>query len=488
MQNPIALSMIAAYLIGTTLLGMYMLRRSRAGDDWAVASGQMGVLMIAVGIAGTRVGGAATYGVAGDVITGGVWSMWYAVNTFLALALLGIFYAVPYRRLDIQTVGEVFLERFGSRRCQWLTSLCVQMEYLIVNIIEPYVIGRILTAVTGLPFVFTVLLSGVIIVSYTSMGGIWGSAATNLIHCLAILGGLAAVAIAGINHLGGWSQVAAAVDAALAAGGSDASTWWSMAGAGWLPVIGMFFAATLHTPAASVYCNFAAAGRNERDVRRAFIWGGLIAMPMPLLAGIIGILSLAKYGASAQLASYQTLTRLAIDINPWVGGLALAAVLAAVVSSGGPILLSSATMFVRDWIPGAATWTQDRRLRAYRWTTIIYGMAAAAIAWLGPITSILDLLLFGFAMVVPPALAVTYTLYWKRTTEAGAFWGMLLGFAGGLVWYALTHFVFVEQGESIDPAFPTTLIPLVAIPIISLLTRESAEGSHAFYRKLAGAS
>ena len=323
MQSPIALSMIAAYLIGTTLVGIYMMRRSRAGDDWAVASGQMGVLMIAVGIAGTRVGGAATYGVAGDVITGGVWSMWYAVNTFLALALLGIFYAVPYRRLGIQTVGEVFLQRFDSRRCQWLTSLCVQMEYLIVNIIEPYVIGRILTAMTGLPFGFTVLLSGVIIVSYTATGGIWGSAATNLIHCIAILGGLAAVAVAGLNHLGGWTQVSAAVDAALAAGGSDASAWWSIAGAGWLPVIGMFFAATLHTPAASVYCNFAAAGRNERDVRNAFIWGGIIAMPMPFLAGIIGILTLAKYGASAQLASYQTLTRLAIDINPWIGGVAL---------------------------------------------------------------------------------------------------------------------------------------------------------------------
>ena len=128
MQNPIALAMIAAYLAGTTLVGILMLRRSRGGDDWAVAGGRMGVLMIAVGIAGTRVGGAATYGVAGDVITSGVWSMWYAVNTFLALALVGIFYAVPYRRLGIQTVGEVFMHRFGSRRCQWLTSLCVQMD------------------------------------------------------------------------------------------------------------------------------------------------------------------------------------------------------------------------------------------------------------------------------------------------------------------------------------------------------------------------
>ncbi len=486
MQNPIALAMIAAYLVGTTLLGMLMMRRSRGGDDWAVAGGKMGALMIAVGIAGTRVGGAATYGVAGDVITGGVWNMWYAVNTFLALALFGIFYAVPYRRLGIQTVGEVFLHRFGSRRCQWLTSLCVQIEYLIVNIIEPYVIGRILTAMTGLPFSASVLIAGVIIVTYTALGGIWGSAATNLVHCIAILGGLTAVVMVGLIHLGGWDSVVASVNVALASSEAT-SSWWSIAGAGWLPVIGMFFAATMHTPAASVYCNFAASGRDERTVKRAFIWGGLIAAPMPLLAGLIGIETLAKYGAAAQLASYQTLTRLAIDINPWVGGLALAAVLAAVVSSGGPILLSSATMFVRDWIPSSSRWTQQERLRAYRRTTIVYGMGAAVIAWLGPITSILDLLLFGFAMVVPPAIAVTFTLYWKRTTETGAFWGMALGFAGGLIWYALTHLLFPEQGESIDPSYPTTIIPLIAVPLISLLTPDSSRAQEAFFAKLAPA-
>jgi SSS family solute:Na+ symporter len=397
MENPIALGMITAYLVATTLIGMLMMRRSRGGDDWAVAGGKMGVLLIAVGIAGTRVGGTATYGVAGDVITGGVWAMWYSVNTFLALALVGIFYAVPYRRLGIHTVGEVFLQRFNSRRCQWLTSLCVQVEYLIVNIIEPYVIGRILSAVTGMPFGVSVILSGVIIVTYTSLGGIWGSAATNLIHCAAILLGLSAVALMGLNHLGGWERVTELVNLTLTATG-QAATWWDVAGAGWLPVVGMFFAATLHTPAASVYCNFAAAGRNEHTVKRAFLLGGLIAAPMPLLAGLIAIETVARYGAAAQAASYQTLTRLAIDINPWIGGVALAAVLAAVVSSGGPILLSSATMFVRDWIPRSKTWTQDERLRAYRRTTIIYGMAAAVIAWLGPITSILSLLLFGFGL------------------------------------------------------------------------------------------
>ena len=95
------------------------------------------------------------------------------------------------------------------------------------------------------------------------------------------------------------------------------------------------------------------------------------------------------------------------------------------------------------------------------------------------------MLLFGFAMVVPPALAVTYTLYWKRTTEAGAFWGMLLGLVGGLGWYVLTNFAVIEQAESIDPSYPTTLIPLIAIPVISLLTPDHVSGKDAFFAKLA---
>jgi SSS family solute:Na+ symporter len=476
MANPAALLTIAVYLIGTTLVGMLMVRRSRGSDDWSVAGGKMGVLMIAVGIAGTRIGGAATYGVAGDVITGGVWNMWwYGISAFLAMALVGLFFAVPYRRLKVQTVGEIFTRRFGTRRSQWVTSFCVQTEYAIINVIEPLVIGRIIAPLTGMPYGAAVALGGVCLISYTALGGLWGGAMTNLIHSAAILIGLGLVGLVGAGHLGGWDKVVSSVNATLSAAGTNADAWWGFAGAGWMAVVAMIFSAVIHTPAASVYVNFATAARSESAALRGFLLGGLIAMPMPMLAGWVGIETLAKYGATAQLASYQTVTRLASEINPWLGGIALAAVLAAVVSSGGPILLSSATMFVRDWIPGSQSWEGSRRLHAYRITTIVYGALAALVAWLGPVGSILDLLLFGFAMVVPPAIAVGYVLYWPRTTEAGVFSGIVAGYALGIASY-----LFLP--EEIDPSYATTLVPLIVVPVISLITSQRVEGRDAFYR------
>ena len=111
-MDVIATSMIVAYLVSVTALGTYLSRKSRSSNEWAVAGGGMGTLMIAMGIAGTRIGGAGTYGVAGDVITSGMWNLWYGVSTFLALALVGLFFAKAYRRLELQTVGEIF--------CTWL--------------------------------------------------------------------------------------------------------------------------------------------------------------------------------------------------------------------------------------------------------------------------------------------------------------------------------------------------------------------------------
>jgi Na+/proline symporter len=208
----------------------------------------------------------------------------------------------------------------------------------------------------------------------------------------------------------------------------------------------------------------------------------VVAALVPLLGGMVGVLTLARFGFDPGLTGYQNITRLALELSPFAGGLALAAILAAVISSGGPVLLSSATMLVRDWLPASERLTSEGRLRAYRVTTVVYGAVAAVIAWgvarLG--ISVLDLLLFAYAMVVPPAFAIGFLLYWRRTTEAGVFWGMAAGYASGVIHYALGAW----RGEGLDPSSATTLVPLLVVPLVSLAGQPDAKGAESFYATL----
>lgn len=476
---------ILVYLALIVLVSVYLTKRNKSSDDWAIGGGGMGLWLIAAGIAGTRIGGAGTYGVAGDTMNTGVWNMWYGVNSFLALALVGLFFAVPYRRLRLTTVSELFVKRHGSTRNGWLTSLCVQTEYLIINILEPLLVGIIISAVFGINRELAIMIGAVIIIMSTTFSGLRGASATNVIHVVVVVLGLGAVALIAGAELGGISGIKEKVDLALTGTDINPASWWSFVGLGWFPIIAMFFSAVIHTPAASVYVNYSSSARTENLLVPAFLMAGVLAAIMPILASIIGIEAVAKYGTDSGITSYATITRIATDTGPIVGGIAIAAVLAALISSGGPILLSSATLFVNDWIPASKHYEPARKLKAYRVTSVIYGLFAGVLACLLPISSVLELLLLGFAMVVPPALAIGFIFYWKKTTEQGVFWGIASGYGlGAAGWVVNTLFLHLETDVA---AYFTTLVPLVVIPVVSLMTQSpenQGEHSEAFYKAL----
>lgn len=465
---------IIGYLVLVTGLGIWMSRRTeKSGAGWATGGGGMGLWLVAAGIAGTRIGGAGTYGVAGDVMNTGLWNVWYGITTFMALALVGLFYAIPYRRLKLTTIGELFIRRYGKTRSSWLTSLCVQTEYLVVNVIEPLLIGVIISGITGIPLWLGIAIGAVVIISATASSGLKGTAITNTVHCLVIIVGLGLVAYKGAEQMGGWGSVIELANQNLETAGKDTAAWWSFVGLGWFPIIAMFFSATIHTPAASVYVNYSSSARSEKSLLPAFLLAGFLAALMPVLATMIGIEALAKYGSDAGVASYQSITKIAVDVGPIVGGIALAAVLAALISSGGPILLASSTMFVNDWIPSSKNYSPLQKLRAYRITAVIYGIVAAIIAlifgyFIGT-ASVLEWLLLGFAMVVPPAIAITYILYVRWTTEQGVFWGIASGYGLGLLSWVVNKTILHWDVDI--PAYFTTIVPLFVVPIVSWFTK-----------------
>ncbi|HKX55931.1 MAG TPA: hypothetical protein VJN01_07515, partial [Xanthomonadales bacterium] len=387
-----------------------------------------------------------------------------------ALVLVGVFFTRPYRRLGLNTIGELFQQRYNSKRCGWLTSLCVQTEYFVVNIIEPLLIGIILSHVLGIELLAGIAIGSAVIIVATTISGLKGASFTNIIHCLMILAGLGTVALVAANQMGGWHEVIAKANGKLSAAEVDSNQWWSLAGMGLLPIVAMFFSATIHTPATSVYVNFSSSARNEKVLIPAFLIAGVAAAMMSLVSIMIGIEAVGQYGVESGLSGYNSITRIALDTGPLIGGIATAAVLAALISSGGPILLASSTMVVNDWIPGSTGYSHVRKLRAYRLTSVLYGLLAALIAcYFGYVVgtaSILQLLLLGYAMVVPPAIAIGNIFYVRAITEQAVFWGIATGYGLGLLAWCLNRFVW-QFGFDIT-AYVTTLVPLFAIPNISL--------------------
>lgn len=104
---------------------------------------------------------------------------------------------------------------------------------------------------------------------------------------------------------------------------------------------------------------------------------------------------------------------------------------------------------------------------------MIYGLVAAVIAcifgyFIGT-ASVLEWLLLGFAMVVPPAIAITYIFYVRSTTEQGVFWGIASGYGLGLASWIINKTVLHLDVDV--PAYFTTIVPVFVVPIVSALTQ-----------------
>jgi len=480
-NNPLIFAVIVSYLFLITCVGMFFYGKSRTSDGWAIGNSSLGLMFAVAGVAGIRIGGVATYGVAGDVITGGVWNIWYGFSHILAMLFFALFFARVYRKLRLFSAPQIFRIRFAEERCQMLASLCVQTELFIVMVIEIYLTGKILNAVTGMPLNLCILIAATVFVLYVSIGGIWGSAVTNLIHMAVIYAGLTAVAVAGFKYAGGWQSITEKINAAIpliSSGEVTAEKWWSPVGGGIIALVAMQLSAVIHTPAVSAYVNFASAGKDEKTAVRTFLIAGIVSAFVPVLAGIIGMETLAVFGAGAVSKSYYSITKLAVTLNPLIGGVALAAVLAAIISSAAPILLSCATMIIEDWAGVFVKFSSSGKIRALRVTTVIYGYVAALAASVIPVVSVLKMLLFGFAVVVPPAVSIAYVIYWKRTTRDAVLWGTAVGYFGGLFWYIF------GAPDKLDPVYICLFFPLLLIPLISNFTHSDIEQSEKFRKMI----
>jgi len=144
-------------------------------------------------------------------------------------------------------------------------------------------------------------------------------------------------------------------------------------------------------------------------------------------------------------------------------------VLAAIMSTVDSLLILASSAVVRDYLEKVRRFSAgDQRLaRIGQWVTVIIGVFAMLVA-LTETRAVFWFVLFawsGLGAAFGPVLLCS--LYWRRTTRAGAVAGMLTGFLTIIAWVAL----FKDAAYELYEMVPAFFAALLATVLVSLATQ-----------------
>jgi sodium/proline symporter len=162
--------------------------------------------------------------------------------------------------------------------------------------------------------------------------------------------------------------------------------------------------------------------------------------------------------------------------NPWVAGVLLSAILAAIMSTLSCQLLVCSSALTEDFYKGFIRKQASQRELVWVGRTMVLLVALVAIAIArDPESRVLGLVSYawaGFGAAFGPV--VLFSLFWGRMTRNGALAGMVAG--------AVTVIVWKQTGSPLYEMVPGFIAATVAIVVVSLIDRpppEAVQATHA---------
>ena len=328
------------------------------------------------------------------------------------------------------SLTEYAWHRFGP--AMYLFVLGVMVFYMFIFLsAELTGIAKAVELVADIPLVWTALIVAVGTIAYTTYGGIRASIFTDRVQFVVIIPLLLVAFIATIVALDGFS---AAFDPV-------SETAPQLLSLTHRP--GIEFGATLVI--AILAANMFHQGfwqrvyicRDVATLRRAFVIGGLVVIPIIFLAGLFGVMAVG-FGIPAENASVALFSLIVEALPTWVVALVLVLALALVMSSMDTLLngiASSVTSDLPRFRPGIQA---GPLLRSSRALTVVVALPAVFIAAQG--YSVLYLFLIADLVCAGSVFPVFHGLYNKRLTGTVALASCIIGIAAGALFFPKSDF------------------------------------------------
>jgi sodium/proline symporter len=391
-------------------------------------------------------------GLPGSIYLLGTGQVWVAIGLLIGTVCNWLFVASRLRRYTIRANNALtfpgYLEnRFHDEKNRMLliSSIVVVIFFLVYTASALAAGGKLFNSVFGIKYHIALTIGVAVILVYTFMGGFLAVCTTDFIQGMLMLVGLLAVPIIALfivkpselsNVLNDTGVVASDFLNPLKNGGKNIDAITIISGLSW----GLGYFGMPH-----ILVRFMAV-KNEKELKKskviAISWVTL-SLAFACFIGVIGRAYLYTKGVMLddvtsenvfiEMIKYIFTDDIAV---PFIGGLFLCGILAAIMSTADSQLLVTASSVSEDIYKKVINPKADSKkvLTISRITVVVVATIAYIIAW-NPKSSIMNLVSdawAGLGAAFGPVIILS--LYWRRINISGAITGMVSGGLTVIIW------------------------------------------------------
>ncbi len=480
---------IVVYLSIVVIIGVIYSRKTKNVGDFYLGGRKLGPLVTAMSAEASDMSSWLLMGLPGVAyLTGVADAGWTAIGLAVGTYLNWLIVAKKLRYYS-DKIGAITVPDFFSRRYKEKHNILMIIAAIVIIVFfVPYTAsgfaacGKLFGTLFGIDYHIAMVVSAIVIVGYTSLGGFNAASTTDFIQSIIMTIALVIVLVFGISKAGGMGAVienanslpgylgmfntydpetGAAVDhSALTIASTMA---WGLGYFGMPHIILRFMA--IEDP-----------NKVKLSRRVASVWV-VISMAVAVLIGIVG-LGMVKANQLNALEDSETIIVQIADllsqhgfVFALIAGVILAGILASTMSTADSQLLAASSSMSENILGGLLKreLSETTQMVIARVTLIIISIIGVVIAW-DSNSSVFGIVSFawaGFGAAFGPVMLLA--LFWKRSNKYGAIAGMVAGGAMVFIW---KYIIAVKVGGifAIYELLPAFLIGLIVNVIVSLVT------------------
>ncbi len=489
--NIVIMVTIIAYLALVVLIGLNCSRQNKDTDDFFLGGRKLGPFVTAMSAEASDMSSWLLLGLPGVAYLAGLaeasWtSIGLAVGTYLNWLIVAKRIRAYSIKVNAITVPEFFSARYrDSKKILQLVAAIIIIIFFVPYTASGFsACGKLFTSLFGIDYHVAMILSALVIMVYTTLGGFLAASTTDFVQSIIMTIAIITVFGFGVSVAGGWGAV---MDNAKALPGYlELFNTYSVADKASIPYTPLSIASTFawglgYFGMPHILLRFMAARKAEEiklSRRIASVWV-VISMAVAIFIGVIG-LGVSKVGAIETLEGNNSETVLVkitqlLASKGWlcaiVGGIILAGVLAATMSTADSQLLAAASSVTEDILTKkfGVKFAEKTQMLVARLSVVFISILGIFLAW-NPDSSVFRIVSFawaGFGATFGPV--VLLALFWKRSNLQGSVAGMIAGAIMVFVW----KFGISKLGGAfaIYELLPAFVVAIVVNVIVSLLTK-----------------